>query len=126
MNLMKIYIKKLKAKTIIGVNDFERYKKQKLYIDLEIDFELQQGFSDNIRETIDYDIVVKDVKNLVENSQFYTLERLCLEIIDFIFKNFDVNSVKVNITKSLNFKDCKSISVEETKIKNGRNFKKDS
>lgn len=114
---MKICIDNLKVKTIIGVNDFERKKKQKIFVDIEIEFDLPINFNDSIKETVDYDIIIKDLKNFIEKTNFYTLEKLSLEIIEYLFKKEIIKSVKCKIRKSLKFKNCKTIYVEETRTK---------
>ncbi|HOJ63193.1 MAG TPA: dihydroneopterin aldolase [Spirochaetota bacterium] len=112
---MKIYINNLKVNTIIGVYNFERKKRQKIFIDLEIEFNLSSEFNDSINQTVDYDLVLKEVKKFVENSNFYTLEKLCIEIINLILKDETVKKVKCKIRKDKKFKDCKTIYIEEIK-----------
>jgi len=113
---MNIIIKDLKVKTIIGVKDFERKKKQTIHIDLEINFNLNKDFSDNIQETIDYDIIVEKVKSFTENTKFYTIEKLCFEIINTLFQFYQsIQKVKVKIRKNFYFKAFDRIYIEETK-----------
>ncbi len=114
---MKIIIKDLKVKTIIGVKDFERKKKQTIHIDLQIAFVLNNDFFDNIKETIDYDVLIERVKNFVENTKFYTIEKLSIEIINNLFQFSPlIEEITVKIRKDFYFKPFNKIFIEE-KIK---------
>lgn len=128
LKIMKIVIEDLKLKTIIGIKDSERKKKQKIHIDLHVAFDLDNDFSDKIKDTVDYDSIVEEVTNFVTCTSFYTIEKLGIEIINTLFSRYEViNKVKVRVRKDFYFREFDKIYIEEIRnryVEDGRNFEK--
>ncbi len=97
---IKINIKDIKVKTIIGVLDEERQNAQTLFIDVKIKFDASKSMnSDNIKDTIDYFELTKLIKSKVENSHFELLEKLLDFVLRAIMKINLVKEAKVTIHK---------------------------
>jgi len=97
---MKICISDLEFKTIIGILDFERKKKQKVSITLSFDYIYNK---DNF---IDYAKVVKLIKKSIKKGKFFLIEDAILTLEDKITKKYDVKNIKISISKPNILKNC--------------------
>lgn len=110
---MLISIKNIRLRTIIGINTWEREKKQDIIINMKIEFDgSKPGQSDDIQDTLDYKSITKSVIDFAENSSFYLIEKLATEIIDMVMANPMVQYISVEIDKphALRFADSVSIT----------------
>jgi FolB domain-containing protein len=111
--MAKIRIKDLHLRTIIGNNDWERKEKQDVLINITIQFDASRaGISDEIRDTLDYKTVTKDIISLVENSQFFLLEKLVDQILSKLMDYDLVQKVKVRVAKPHALRFAQSVSIE--------------
>jgi len=113
-----IQIKNLRLRSIIGLNDWERKNKQDLIINIKMEFDhLPAAASDNIDDTVNYRSVTKEIIPLVEQSSFFTLEKLAEELVAIILNYQKVISTKVTIDKphALRFADSVSVTVNKSR-----------
>ncbi len=111
-----IRITNLKLKTIIGVNDWERHTKQKIIINIKIDFNAAKASrSDNIKDTLDYKALTKKIIKTVESSQFFLLEKLAQTILNLVLESPLVKEAHVRVDKPLALRFADSVSVEVSK-----------
>lgn len=75
-----IHIRDLLLRTIIGINPEERVNRQDVIINITLYTDHSAAASDDIADTVDYRTITKQVINLVENSQFFLVEKMALEI----------------------------------------------
>ncbi|MCT7445688.1 dihydroneopterin aldolase [Aliarcobacter skirrowii] len=97
---MKIEIENLSFKTIIGILDFERVKKQKVIINISFEYEFKNG------EFIDYAEVSKLIKNRVKQMKYFLLEDALEDLKQILNENYDIFNLKLKITKPAIMKDC--------------------
>ncbi|MDX4025679.1 dihydroneopterin aldolase [Aliarcobacter skirrowii] len=97
---MKIEIENLSFKTIIGILDFERVKKQKVIINISFEYEFKNG------EFIDYAEVSKLIKNRVKKMKYFLLEDALEDLKQILNENYDIFNLKLKITKPAIMKDC--------------------
>ena len=97
---MKIEIENLSFKTIIGILDFERVKKQKVIINISFEYEFKNG------EFIDYAEVSKLIKNRVKQMKYFLLEDALEDLKKILNENYDIFNLKLKITKPTIMKDC--------------------
>lgn len=110
---MLITIKDLRLRTIVGIFDWERTRKQDVVINAEIEFDgSKAAATDKIEDTVDYKEITKNIIELVESSQFYLVEKLCNEILALIMANERVQRATVEVDKphALSFADSVSIT----------------
>ena len=113
-----IFVRDLLLRTIIGINPEERVNKQDVLINLELRLDTRlAGESDNIADTVNYRSLVKEIIQLVEQSQFYLIERLAAEIARVCLDEKSVRSVCVCVEKPLALRFARSVGV---KIERGR------
>lgn len=98
---MKISIKNLTFKCIIGILDFERVKKQRVIIDISFkyDFKDQKNF-------IDYSQIAKKVEKTMKKKKFLLIEDALLHLENKLYKKYPIKSLKIKITKPNIMKNC--------------------
>lgn len=95
-----IFLHGLKAKTLIGVYEWERQQPQILLLDLDIgtDF-LQAAQSDDVADTIHYAQVAEEIISALADQSFLLLEALAEYVAQFILTRYQALSVKVKVVK---------------------------
>lgn len=109
----KIIIKDLLIQAIIGVNKGERKKKQNIKLNITMFYDISKcGFSDNIKDTIDYSEVSKKICEYTEESKHYTLEALATGVAKIILFHFNIEEVIIRIDKPSAIYLAKSPAIE--------------
>lgn len=95
-----IFIRGLEIDTVIGVFDWERNIRQTVVLDIEMLFDIEKAAqTDNIHYALNYATVSERIISFVENSSFFLIEKLIVEIADLIRHEFYVPWVKVCLIK---------------------------
>ena len=111
-----IRITNLRLKTIIGANDWERKIRQKVIINIAIDFDASKAAkTDKLKDTLDYKKVTKEIIRAVEKSRFHLLEKLSATILELIMANKQVQEATVRVDKPAALRFSDSVSVEMVK-----------
>jgi dihydroneopterin aldolase/2-amino-4-hydroxy-6-hydroxymethyldihydropteridine diphosphokinase len=109
----QILIKDLLLRTIIGINEEERHKRQDVLINLVLYGDLAQaGRSDDITDAINYRTVTKRVIRRVEESGYFLVERLAAEIAGICLEAQGVERVLVRVEKPGALRFARSVGVE--------------
>ena len=109
----KVTIKDLRARGIIGINDWERENKQEILINIEIFTDLQRaGDSDDISDSVNYRTVSKMVLNHAETAGRLTVEALAADIAGICLAQPGVDKVLVRVEKPGAVRFSKSVGVE--------------
>ncbi len=110
----RILIRDLRLRGIIGINDWEREKRQDILVNLTLwgDFR-EAGASDAIEETLNYRTITKEVIEHVENSSYFLVEKLATELARICVEH-GAERVAVRIEKpgALRFADSVGIEIE--------------
>jgi len=84
----------------IGVPDEERAKPQRLLITVEMDFDISSAAqSDRLERTINYFEVAQDLLKYGEGRQWKLLEKLTVNVADFVMSRYKPEAVTVEIKK---------------------------
>lgn len=85
-----------------GCSDEERHTKQLFIVDVELYLDLKVASkSDDLGDTIDYAVVLADIKKIVEGTSRNLIETVAQEIADFLLRRyFLLDSVKIRIHKA--------------------------
>jgi dihydroneopterin aldolase len=95
-----IFLSGLEVDTLIGIYDWERQKKQRVILSIEMAFDIQKAAeTDDIQFTLDYKTVSDRIINFVNSSECFLVERLISEIAELIRKEFSVPWVKISLNK---------------------------
>ncbi|HUU26854.1 MAG TPA: dihydroneopterin aldolase [archaeon] len=107
-----IKIKNLALRTVIGLNQWEREKKQDVLINISLDFEAGPVVeADKVDSTVDYKKITKKVIDGVESSSFYLLETLADHVLKIVMKNPNVLEATVEVDKPHSLRFAESVSV---------------
>jgi len=113
MDQDKIIIKDLLLRGIIGINDWEREKRQDILINLTLYGDLKAaGRSDDIKDAINYRTVTKQIIQHVETSQRYTVEALAEDIARIGCQTPGVTMARVRVEKPGALRFASSVGVE--------------
>lgn len=95
-----IFIESLRVETQIGIYPREKASRQIVDIDLLIGTSTASaGASDNIRDTIDYAVVVERLRADLAANHFNLLEALAEHVATLLLEEFGAKWVKVRIAK---------------------------
>ncbi len=109
----QILIRDLPLRTIIGINDEERRDRQDVLINIVLHADLRRaGKSDDIQDAVNYRTLVKRVIKLVEESQFYLVEKLAAEIAAICLDETRIERVQVRVEKPGALRFARSVGVE--------------
>lgn len=96
-----VFVRGLKAETTVGIYGWERKAPQPVVLDLELAARDGASWhSDEIADTLDYAVVVAEVRGLLQRSRFNLLERLAEEVAAFLMERFAAPWVRVSIRKA--------------------------
>jgi len=94
-----IFIEELRAETWIGIYPREKAMPQTVEISLHIGVSATSGASDDIRDTVDYALVVERLRGDLADSHFNLLEKLAEHIAAWLLENFATPWVRVSVAK---------------------------
>lgn len=109
----KVIIKNLRARGIIGLNDWEREKPQDILINIEITADLEQaGETDDIQYSVNYRTVAKRAMKIAETAEKLTVESLAHEIAAAALLEPLAHEVRVRVEKPGAVRFADSVGVE--------------
>ena len=112
----KILISDLTLLISIGIHDFERNKKQEVKFNINIDINPSLfPIEDKLNSIVNYETVVKIITKLAKNKHYELLETLAEDIFDQLFKNINIQKIKLKIEKTQIIKNTSSVGIEITK-----------
>lgn len=95
-----VFIRELKADTVVGIYDWERRIRQNVVLDLDMGTDIGKAAkSDRIEDTLDYKAVAKRVTQFVGAAEFQLVETLAEKIAELVLQEFRVRWVKVTLHK---------------------------
>ncbi|MFA9402296.1 MAG: dihydroneopterin aldolase [Anaerolineales bacterium] len=113
MNEDHIIIKDLLLRGIIGINEWEREKRQDILINITLSGDLRAaGESDKIEDAINYRTITKKIIQHVEESARYTVEALAADIAKLCLSAEGVQRAQVRVEKPGALRFAKSVGVE--------------
>ena len=108
----RIFIRGLAARTILGVEAYERRKRQDVLIDLELLVATRAGATDRIDDAVDYKSIKDEVLQLVEVSRFHLLEAMAEAVAERCLTFDGVLGVEVTIDKPGALRFARSVAVQ--------------
>lgn len=108
-----LHITDLTLYTIIGTNAWERTKKQKVVINISMEYDSSQAVkNDDLKAAVDYKAIAKKIIRAVTASRFLLLESLADSVLTIIMDNKKVKKATVHIDKPKALRFAKSVSAE--------------
>ncbi len=115
-----IFVKSLKASTIIGIYEWEKNTQQTVLIDLEMMTDIRQAaISDDIKDTLNYKSISKRLVDYIESSQFELVETLAENISALLLQEFHIEHVKLTLHKPGALSDAEDVGITIERFKNG-------
>ena len=114
----KIFLTKLEVETVIGIWEWEKRLPQKVVFDLELSTDIKKAASsDSINDALDYKAVSKRIRAIASENQFELIETLAETIAQAILDEFEVNWLKLKVSKPFAIRDSKNVGliIERTK-----------
>lgn len=109
----RILIKDLLLRGIIGINDWEREKRQDILVNVILFGDLRPaGESDDIAEAINYRTITKQIIEHVETSERFTVEALAADIARICLEAPGVERARVRVEKPGALRFARSVGVE--------------
>ena len=114
----KIHIKDLLLRTIIGINDEERRNKQDVLINITLHADHSAAASDVIDDVVNYRTLTKQTIKLVEDSDFFLVEKMALEIAGICLADPRVERAIVTVEKpgALRFARSVGVTVDRSRV----------
>lgn len=114
----EIFIKGLKVRCVIGINENERREKQDVLIDITVFTDTRKAAeSDKIEDAVDYERLKNRILEMVENSRFQLVETLAENIAGTCLDDSRIERVTVSVEKPGALTFAKSVGVVITRLK---------
>ena len=95
-----VFIRGLEARTIIGINDWERENLQTVRLDIDVGCDVSKAAnSTDIDETVNYRSVAKAVLAHVEAADYELVETMAENLAALILKDFAADYVRLRVSK---------------------------
>jgi FolB domain-containing protein len=108
-----VIIRDLLIRGIIGVNDWEREKKQDIVINLSLSVDARAaGESDDVADVLNYRTLTKRVIAHVETAEPYLVEALAHQIARIAIADFGAARAKVRVEKPGALRYARSVGIE--------------
>ena len=108
-----IIIRDLLIRGIIGVNDWEREKKQDIVVNMFLTVDARvAGESDDVADVLNYRTLAKRVIEHVETAEPYLLEALAHQIARIAVVDFGAARARVRVEKPGALRYARSVGIE--------------
>ena len=95
-----VFLRGLKAETVIGIYDWERGIRQSVVLDLEMSTDVQRAAaSEDIGDAVNYKAVAKRLVEFIEASEFQLVETLAERCAGIILDEFGVEWLRLTLNK---------------------------
>lgn len=109
----KIIIEDLVLETIIGLFPWEREVRQRLFVDLEMQVNIEQAAAtDDFQYVVNYADVCEQLASLADSGKFKLIETFVERIAERVLTHFDVAWVKVYVRKTDAVTQVASVGIE--------------
>lgn len=116
----KIIIKDLRARGIIGVNDWERDKAQEILINVTVFTDTRRaGQTDRLEDSVDYRALAKNIQAHAESAARFTVEALANDLAQLCLEQEGVQKAIVRVEKPGAVRFAASVGVEVERSRDG-------
>lgn len=112
---MKITIKELKAKTLLGVYPEERGALREVVLNISVEYDASKAAaSDHMEDALDYAAIEQAVVGSLPKQNFHLLEALAEHVVQLVLAFEPVQRVTVEIDKPGALVHARSVSITHT------------
>jgi len=116
----KVIIKDLRARGIIGVNDWEREKPQEILINVTVFTDTRRaGQTHRLEDSVDYRALAKKVQSHAESAARFTVEALANDLAELCLEQAGVQKAIVRVEKPGAIRFAASVGVEVERSRHG-------
>jgi FolB domain-containing protein len=109
----RIIVKNLLLRGIVGLNDWERKKKQDIRINMTVYSDVRAaGASDEVGDTLNYRTLTKRAIEYVEGSEHYLVEALATGLARIAVVDMGAERIRVRVEKPGALRFAESVGVE--------------
>lgn len=95
-----VFIRQLRADTVIGVYDWERNVRQNVVLDLEMATDNRRAAaSDEIADALDYAAISVRVLSFIKGSEFQLIETMAEQVAAIVLGEFGVPWLRLRLAK---------------------------
>lgn len=111
--MITIKINDLNVLTTLGVYDWEQAAKRSVLLNIELSVDCDEaGWSDDIKDAVDYAVLEEKIISHLENSSYFLLEKLVADIGNLLLlMDSRIKKVKIEAEKAGALRQAKSVSV---------------
>jgi FolB domain-containing protein len=109
----EVFIRDLSIKTLIGVNEWERKKPQKILVNIHMFAEVNKDVQkDDIKDCIDYSHMAEKIKSLIRGSSRFTVEALAEDLAGLCLEHPKIKKVIIRVEKPGIIRGISSVGVQ--------------
>jgi len=109
----KIFFKEIDIPCMIGVYEHEKKHPQRIIINIELELLSEvEPTNDRIDETLNYDLIYREIKKISSSQHFNLVETLTYRIFVYLKKLKKVSNLRISVAKSDIYDDCKKVGYE--------------
>jgi len=113
--LTEIEIKNMRVRAILGINDWEREKKQDIVISIRFKYDAATAIgSDEVQEAVNYKTITKRILDFVESSDYFLIETLADTLYEMISELNGVEKTHITVEKPHALRFCDNLIVRRT------------
>ena len=107
-----VFIRELRADTVIGVYDWERTVRQTVVLDLEMATDIRKAAGgDALAHTLDYAAISSRLLSFIEGSEFQLVETMAEQVAAIVLNEFGVPWLRLRLSKPGAVKQAKDVGV---------------
>ena len=109
----KIFFKEINIPCRIGVYEHEQKHPQRIIISIELALSTEvKPINDRIDETLNYDLIYKEIKKISSSQHFNLVETLTYRIFIYLKKLKKVSDLRISVSKPDIYGDCNEVGYE--------------
>lgn len=113
--LTEIEIKNMRVRAILGINDWEREKKQDIVISIRFTYDAAQAIADDqVNEAVNYKTITKRILQFVEESEYFLIETLTDTLYEMISRIEGVKKTQIVVEKPHALRFCDNLIVRRS------------
>ena len=109
----KIFFKEINILCRIGVYEHEQKHPQRIIISIELVLSTEvEPINDRIDETLNYDLIYREIKKISSSQHFNLVETLTYRIFIYLKKLKKVSDLRISVSKPDIYENCNEVGYE--------------
>ena len=109
----KIFFREIDIPCRIGVCENEKKHPQRIIINIELELSTEvEPINDRIDETLNYDLIYREIKKISSSQHFNLVETLTNSIFIYLKKLKKVSDLRISVSKPDIYEDCNKVGYE--------------